>query len=123
MPDSLRKMSARSYAAQSLHIQHFRMDASQHPMEGIGRRVARVWRKEGLAGVADRIVTRTIRPLFWIERVGFYDSDLRDDDRGADARPPRLSVSVSTGIAARVIARSIGSNSLMKSIAERTSST
>jgi len=105
MPDSLRKMSARSYAAQSLHIQHFRMDASQHPMEGIGRRAARVWRKEGLAGVADRIVTRTIRPLFWIERVGFYDSDLRDDDRGADARPPRLSVDVRPAMAHELIGR------------------
>src|SRR6266436_5831379 len=74
------------------------MDALQHPAGGIGRRVALVWRKEGLPGVVDHIVARTVRPLFWIERVGFYESDL-SDQRGPDPRPPRLSADVRPAMA------------------------
>ena len=97
-------MSAQSYAVPPPPSEHLRMDAMQHPTVNLGRRVARVWRKEGLPGLVDRIVARTVRPLFWIERVGFYDSDLSDGREGFDALPP-LSVDVRPAMAHELIGR------------------
>jgi GNAT superfamily N-acetyltransferase len=97
-------MSAQSYAARMPHGEHLRMDALQQPAEGIGRRVAHVWREEGLPGLVDRIVARTVRPFFWIERVGFYDSDL-SEQRGPDPRPPRLPIDVRPAMAHELLGR------------------
>ncbi len=42
------------------------------------RRMAGVLQREGMRGIARRLVERTVRPLIWVERIGFYDSDLPD---------------------------------------------
>jgi len=80
------------------------MNAIHWPLISPARRIIQVCRDEGVVGLIARVVARTVRPLVWVERVGFYDSDL--STLGADAPPvPGLPVEVRPATRAELLGR------------------